>query len=154
MKIMKFLQVIFLSISLIGLSFSQVSAWFFDSFISDWAPDIRYCDDWECGLTEWIEIIKGSLDDIETERSASQYIQDVVQYLLMFISIVAVIYIMYAGFQILIWNGDEEKLKKSRQTIIYVMIGIIVIWLAWPITDFILNMLDVNSTTVSTTLTS
>lgn len=139
---MKIFRFVFVFLCLLGLSFSWVSAGFFDSFISDGAPDVRYCTDGDCGLEEGVEIIKGSLNGIETDRSASEYIQDVIQYLLMFISIIAVIYIIYAGFQILIWSGDEEKLKKSRATITYVIIGIVVIWLAWPITRFILQVIS------------
>lgn len=107
------------------------------------APTVRYCQGDECGLQEWTEIIKNSLSDIETERTASEYIQDIVAYLLTFLALIAVIYIIYAGFNILIWNGDEEKLKKSRQTIVYVLLWLIVIFLAWPITLFILNILNV-----------
>ena len=138
---MKILHYCIVFLCLIGLGASQVSAGFFDNFISDWAPNIRYCADGECGLEEGIEIIRGSLDSIETERGSAEYIQDIVVYLLTFISIIAVIYIIYAGFQILVWNGDEEKLKKSRTTIVYVIIGIAVIWFAWPITSFIITML-------------
>lgn len=123
-------------------SFMSVSdASFFDSFINGGDPDIRYCNNGDCWLQEGIDAIEGWVDGIETERSASQYIQDVVAYLLTFVSIVAVIYIIYAGFQILIWGGDEEKVKSSKQTIIYVIAWIILMWLAWPITLFILNLL-------------
>lgn len=139
---MKIFRLIFVFLCLIGLSFSSVWAGFFDEFISDGTPDIRYCANGECWLEEGVEIIKGSLDGIETDRSISEYVQDVITYLLMFISIIAVIYIIYAWFQILIWSGDEEKLKKSRGTIIYVVIGIVVIWLAWPITRFILQVIS------------
>jgi len=86
--------------------------------------------------------VRGQLDDIETERTLSEYVQDVVVYILTFISIVAVLYIIYAGFMILISNGDEEKVKKSKQTIIYVALGIIIIWLAWSIVTFILMVLN------------
>lgn len=136
---------IFLFSVLFCLFFSSGDAWFFDDFIDNSNPDIIYCDGWECWLDEWIQVIKGGINDIETERSFSEYVQDIVRYLLMFLSIVSVIYIMYAGFQILIWNGDEEKLKHSRSTIVYVAIGLVIIWLAWPITLFILNLLNVSS---------
>lgn len=123
-------------------TFSYTSAGFFDSFINDGAPDIRYCDDsWECGLSEGIDIIKWWLEDIETERTLSEYVQDVVIYILTFVSIIAVIYIIYAGFMILIGNGDDEKVKKSKQTIIYVAVWMVLIWLAWPITALILDIL-------------
>lgn len=123
------------------IMFSWVDAGFFDNFISGGTPEVRYCNDGDCGLQEWIDAIEGWISDIETDRTASEYIQDVVRYLLTFVSIVAVLYIIYAGFQILIWGWDEEKVKSSRQTIVYVIIGIILIWLAWPITLFILDIL-------------
>jgi Na+-driven multidrug efflux pump len=127
---------------MISISFNPVSAGFFDDFITGDSADHPY-NNGDYGLDEWIDLIEGSLSDIETTRSASEYIQDIVKFLISFISIVAVLYIMYAGFQILIWNGDEEKLKKSRTTIVYVAIWIIVIWLAWPITKFILTLLNI-----------
>lgn len=123
---------------------SSTHAWFFDDFIDDSTPDAYVCDEWECGLDAGIELARNSINDIETDRTLSEYIQDIVIYLLTFISIIAVIYIIYAGFNILIWNGDEEKLKKSKSTIIYVAIGIVLIWLAWPITKFFLNILYIS----------
>jgi len=139
---MKLLKVIILW--LILLSYSSLAEATFS--IRDWwsAPSVRYCEWNDCWLQQWTEIIKDSLWDIETDRSISQYIQDIVAYLLTFLALISVIYIMYAGFNILIWNGDEEKLKKSRQTIIYVLLWLIVIFLAWPITLFILNILNVS----------
>lgn len=140
---MKIFRNIFIFLGIGFLSFWGVSAGFFDSFITDGVPDVRYCnDDGECGLEEGINVIKDTLTDIETDRTLSAYIQDVVIYVLAFISVVAVIYIMYAGFNILIGNGDEEKVKKSKQTILYVMVGIVIIWLAWPITKLILLLIS------------
>jgi hypothetical protein len=107
-------------------------------------PTVRYCQGDECWVQQGTELIKNSLWDIETDRTASQYIQDIVAYLLTFLALIAVIYIIYAGFNIMIWNGDEEKLKKSRQTIIYVLLWLVVIFLAWPITLFMLNILNVS----------
>jgi hypothetical protein len=135
-------KIICLAIFLLWTSLS-VDAAFFDQFSGQGSPEIRYCDEpGECGLDRWTQIIKWEIDGIESDRSLSEYVQDVVLYLLTFISLIAVIYVIYAGFQILIWNGDEEKLKKSKQTIIYVVLGIAVIWLAWPITLFIMRALS------------
>ncbi len=137
-------QIISILVCILSLSLYawNTYAWFFDQFIDGGSPAIRYCDNpWECGLDQWTNIIRGEIDGIETERPLSQYVQDVVLYLLTFISLIAIIYIIYAGFQILIWNGDEEKMKKSKQTIIYVVIWIAIIWLAWPLTLFIYRAL-------------
>jgi len=138
----KTLNILFTFFLLMSVLCVQTQAWFFDGFISDWSPNIRYCQGDDCGLQEGIDLVKDGITDLETDRSASEYIQDIVAYLLTFISLLAVIYIIYSGFQIMVWNGDEEKLKKSKQTIIYVVIWIVVIWLSWPITLFILNFLN------------
>jgi len=142
MSILK--TILFTAALLVAWSFS-LYAGFEDNY--GWgvgAPSVRYCQWNECWLQQGTQIIRNSLSDIETDRSFSQYIQDIVAYLLTFLALIAVIYIIYAGFNIMIWNGDEEKLKKSRQTIIYVAIWLVVIFLAWPITLFILNILNVS----------
>lgn len=95
----------------------------------------------ECGLEQGIEALEGSLNDIETDRSISDFIQDIVVFVLSFVSLIAVVYIIYAWFMIMLGNGDEEKLKKSKQTIFYVIIGIVVMWLAYPITRFVIGAL-------------
>jgi len=138
---MKILSFFIISIIIMSFGVLQSHAWFFDSFISSGTPEVRYCSGGDCWLQEWIDAIEWSVTDLETTRSASEYIQDIVRYLLTFVTLIAVLYIIYAGFQILIWWGDEEKLKSSKQMIIYVLLGIIVMWLAWPITLFILNVI-------------
>ncbi len=125
-------------------SLSTLQAGFFDSFIDSGTPTIRYCDEsegQECGIEAGIDQVKAGINGLETERSASEYIQDVVLYLLSFVSLLAILYIIYAGFNILTGNGDEEKLKNSKTTVIYVILGIALMWLAWPITRFIFTML-------------
>ena len=40
----------------------------------------------------------------------------------------------------MIGAGDEEKTKKTRQIIIYVLLGIIIMWLAFPIVKWTINL--------------
>lgn len=124
-------------------SIYSVSAGFFDDFIRDGAPELRYCQGNECGLDQGIEILKDSnIDGIETERALSVYIQDIVEYILGFIALVSVLFIIYAWFQILISSGDEEKVKKAKGIILHALMWLIVIFLAWPIQLFIFNILN------------
>lgn len=69
-----------------------------------------------------------------------------------FVSVIAVIYIIYAGAQLMTGAGDEEKMKKARQIIIYVMIGIALMWLARPIVKWTVDMVTYNGTLIPTTL--
>lgn len=140
---MKSFAKIFLFLFIFTSGIFSVEAWFFDAFISDDDTTTRYCDeDGECGLDTWIDVVKNTLNGVETERPASQYIQEVVLYLLSFVSLIAVLIIIYAWFQILVAQGDDEKLKSSKHIIMYVFFGIVVMWLAWPITRFILAVIS------------
>ena len=61
--------------------------------------------------------------------------------LLSLVTIIAVGFALYAGFQIMTAGGDEEKVKSGRKTIINVLIGIVVMWLAYAIVTFVLSAL-------------
>lgn len=102
-------------------------------------PPIVACKGNDC-LSEWVGIIGRIMTGL-TNKPLSEYAQDVVLYFLSFISIIAVIYIIYAGFQILIGGGDEEKMKKAKNIILYVIVGIIVMWLAYAIVEWIMKLL-------------
>ena len=58
----------------------------------------------------------------------------------MYLSILAVCYGIYGGFQIVTAGGDEEKVKKGRTILIQVGIGIIVIWLAGSIVKWVVGL--------------
>jgi PKD repeat protein len=75
-----------------------------------------------------------------TQKPISEYAQDIIKYLMSFISIIAVIYIIYAGFSVMIGGGDEEKVKKAKNIILYVVVGIIIMWLAYGIVKLTLNI--------------
>jgi hypothetical protein len=68
-------------------------------------------------------------------------ITNVIVALLSLITLVAVAYVLYAGFQILTAGGDEEKVKTGRKTIVNVLIGIVIMWLAYWIVTLVLNAL-------------
>lgn len=138
------LKYIIITIFLLFSSFSFVS-WSDLSELLEWWSDSKKLDIecvWkECNLKTWIEQSKDIIDGVETERTFSEYIQDIVVYILWFLSIIAVIFIIYAWFTILTWAWDEEKLKTSKKTIIYVVIWMIVIWSAYSIVLLIIDWL-------------
>jgi len=125
------------------LAFLTISSlWIVNANVTyfDWAEvEIPYGWDW-LWLKEWVEAAKQSVRDINTTGTFSETVQEVVIYLLWFVTLIAVIYIIYAGFRILTSSWDEETIKKSKNTIIYVIIGIVVIWFAWTIANFAINI--------------
>lgn len=119
---------------------TQVNAWIKDFFNSG-TPEAYICQgDNECGIDVGVDVLKDNLEGIEKNKSASVYIQDVIIFLIGFMSLIAVIYIIYAGFNILIGWGDEEKIKKSKSIIVYVILGLLIIYLAYTIVVFVFDV--------------
>jgi len=46
--------------------------------------------------------------------------------------------IIYAGAQIIFSNGDEEKIKKAKTSLIYIVIGIFILMVNYLILTFFL----------------
>lgn len=68
-------------------------------------------------------------------------IMDLIASFLGFVTLIAVVYCLWAGFQILTAGGDEEKVKTGRKIIIQVIIGIVVMWLAYSIVNMVIGAL-------------
>ncbi len=60
---------------------------------------------------------------------------------MLYLSLVAVMYGIWGGFQIVTAGGDEEKVKKGRTILIQVVIGIIVIWLAGSVVQWVVGLI-------------
>ena len=99
---------------------------------------IPYCKWGDCWLQEWIEAVK-NIDDLSKEKDAATYVTKVVSYIITFTYLIAVILIIYAWFNLLILSWDEEKAKKTKTMILYVIIWILLIFLAWPIVNFVVS---------------
>jgi hypothetical protein len=136
---MKIAYIFFILISVFFVS-PMVSASIFD----DGNSKTHYCDGWSCWLINWVDQVWNEVKGVVTDRWFSQYIQDIVTILITFVSIIAVIYIIYAWFVILTAAWDDEKITKMKKLIIYVVIWIIIIWLAWSIFIWIAWVLDSN----------
>lgn len=70
---------------------------------------------------------------------ADTVVQTLISRGMTFLGILAVCYGIWGGFQIVTAAGDEEKVKKGRTILIQVAIGLVVIFLANSIVQFILD---------------
>jgi len=134
---MKMIARIFSLLVLIWMS--GVSGMFWYDVFSDPEIKIPYASDTNW-LDRWAELAGKWIKDVITTWTFSDNIQSIVIYFLGFITLIAVIYIIYAGFRILTSSGEEEVIKKAKSTIIYVIIGILVIWFAWTIANFAIGI--------------
>ena len=143
-RILSFISIILVTFL---ISFSTSNAWWFDISVIFWGgwwwwwDSIPYCQWSECWLEKGVEAVK-DIDAVETKRSASEWIQAVVKYILWFLMLLATLIIIYAWFVLMLWLWDEEKAKKTKMIMMYAVIWLVIIYLAWPLTDFIFNILN------------
>lgn len=69
-------------------------------------------------------------------------INSLLTWLLGFLALVAVIFAIWWGFQILTAAWDEEKVKKGKTTLINALLGLFVIWISWALVSWIFNSLN------------
>ena len=138
---MKFFSKIISFIVVFVSCIAPLQAWLLD-FLEDSRPQVNYCQEDDCSLSGGVNQVWNHLNGVVVDKTASSYIQDVIIFLIGFISLIAVIYIIYAGFNIMIGSWDEDKIKKSKSTIFYVIIGLLVIYFAYTIVAFVFDVFD------------
>ena len=136
---MKYIIKIFIILFILLWFFSNINPT--NASVFNIKDKIQYCQWSDCWLKQWIKAIDG-IKDIEKGKKASVYIQEIIVKILNYVALVWVIYIIYAWINLLIWGWDEEKTKKSKQIIMYVIIWIIIIFLAGPILKFVIGILN------------
>lgn len=133
----KILSIILLIFILFSSFWSTCSAR--NSLFNNTTNQIPYCNDWDdCWLREWIKAIE-NIDGIENNRSASEYIQDILWYILSFLALIAIIIIIYSWIVLLTWLWDQEKLTKTKNIILYAVFWLVIIFLAWPFIKFVIS---------------
>ncbi len=70
---------------------------------------------------------------------ASEQIQDMFNWAYTVAGIVAVIFIIKSGFEYVISRGDSSKIQKATRSIVYSVVGLIIVLLAAAITAFVIN---------------
>ncbi|MDD5039550.1 MAG: pilin [Patescibacteria group bacterium] len=85
-----------------------------------------------------INKVNGSTFNLGTADLESAVV-NIVQWVLGFLGLVAVIMILIGGFQWMTAGGNEEKVASAKKIISAAVIGLIVILLAWAIVIFVVS---------------
>lgn len=88
--------------------------------------------------TNKASITSGALED----QPLSEAIQTYINFIMTFLYLIAVLYALWGGFNILTAGGDEEKVKKGKTILIQGALGLLVIWLAGTIVSWVLGLLN------------
>jgi hypothetical protein len=71
--------------------------------------------------------------------SINRFITDIVNVFSVIVGVVAVIMIIVGGFRYITSGGDSNNISSAKNTIIYAIIGLIIVALAQFIVQFVLN---------------
>ncbi len=74
-------------------------------------------------------------------RTFEQILDSIANFLIIISAPIVAIMVLYGGYQILFAGGNPEKFKEGKQTILYAVIGFIIILIAKGITALIKNIL-------------
>ncbi|MBI2051083.1 MAG: hypothetical protein HYT31_04790 [Parcubacteria group bacterium] len=88
------------------------------------------------GLGEFTDVGLGQTQDLKGS------IANIINIILGFLGIVAVIIILAGGFKWMTAGGNEDKVGESRQMIIQGIIGLVVVFAAWAIASFVVSNLQ------------
>jgi len=88
------------------------------------------------------QLTNEGLDDITGSSIGSgdlkEAITTIIQYVLGFVGLIAVVVIVIAGVRFIISSGEEGEKEKAKKMIIYALIGLVIILLAEAIVNFVL----------------
>jgi type IV secretory pathway VirB2 component (pilin) len=73
--------------------------------------------------------------------SIQETIARIINILLGFLGIIAVIIILAGGFKWMTAGGNEDKIGEARKMIVQGLIGLVVIFASWAIASFVINLL-------------
>lgn len=74
----------------------------------------------------------------QSERSFGNLLALIINVLSIVVGIIAVIMVIWGGFKFITSGGDSSKVTSARNTIIYAIIGLIIVALAQTIVKFVL----------------
>ena len=83
----------------------------------------------------------GTGDNMCDTDDFMKLIDNLVNFLFTFLSIIAVIVLVVVGFRMVTSRGNEEEWKKAKSMFANVVIGIILVLAAWVIVDTLLKTL-------------
>lgn len=72
-------------------------------------------------------------------NNLTDFLSNIIQFAMTFAVIIAVIAVLVAGFKYITSAGDSEKVKSSTQSLIFALVGLVIVFLAPTLIKFILD---------------
>ncbi|HBB64693.1 hypothetical protein A3K02_00690 [candidate division WS6 bacterium RIFOXYD1_FULL_33_8] len=69
----------------------------------------------------------------------AQFIVDIINWAIGFAAVLSVVMIISSGFQYILSFGDEKKISRATSSLIFAIIGMVLVFLAPTVIQFILD---------------
>lgn len=76
-----------------------------------------------------------------TDKTPAEFVGDIIGYALSFIGVVFFVLMIYGGLRWMTARGNSEIVEKAKNIIETAVIGIIIVFLAYTVTNFVINKL-------------
>lgn len=96
----------------------------------------------------WLNKVDPSLKNANNDFVLN--VESIVATLVGLLYLIAVIFAIYGWFLILTSAGDDEKVKKWKNIVIYMVIGLIVVFLASTLVNWVIDTMQSNKITWNT----
>lgn len=63
----------------------------------------------------------------------------IINWILAIVALIAVIMLIYGGVRYIVSGGDDQQTTAAKNTILYAIVGLIVVGLSWAIVNFIVR---------------
>ena len=90
-------------------------------------------------VCDGIEATGGSCAADPAENSINDLIASIINIFSWIVGVVAVIFVIFGGFKYITSAGDSNKVSSAKSTIIYALVGLVIVALAQVIVVFVLN---------------
>lgn len=102
------------------------------------APSVAFADA-KADLCTGANTATGQTGCADTSSTISKTVRNMVNLFSTIIGIVAVVMIMVSGFRYITANGDTGQITSARQTIMYAIVGLIIVAVSQSLVHFVLN---------------
>jgi Na+-driven multidrug efflux pump len=86
----------------------------------------------------------GLFDDLGGFGTGLNLLQVLFQFIFIFASVIAIIMVLYAGIQWVISGGDKTKIESARNRLVYALVGLVIVVLAFFIVRTVIMLLGGN----------
>lgn len=101
--------------------------------------DESTCQGANLSLPEDTQNVTGKCSNFNKTTEVNNLIATIINLFSIIVGVIAVIMIVYGGFRYITSGGDTTKVTSSRNTILYAIIGLIIVALAQFIVKFVLE---------------